>query len=39
MEVDFQLLEDKMVSKLVTWDGKNINIAGRGALIKSIFFL
>jgi hypothetical protein len=34
--VDFQPLEDKMGGKLVTWDGKNINIAGRGTLIKSV---
>jgi hypothetical protein len=34
--VDFQPLEDKMAGKLVTWDGKNINEAGRGALIKSV---
>jgi hypothetical protein len=33
--IDFQPLEDKMVGKLVTWDGKNINAAGRGALVKS----
>jgi hypothetical protein len=32
--VDIQPLEDKMASKLVTWDGKNINAAGRGALVK-----
>jgi hypothetical protein len=25
-----------MAGKLVTWDGKNINTAGRGALIKSV---
>jgi hypothetical protein len=30
--VDYQPLEDKMAGKLVTWDGKNINTAGRGAL-------
>jgi hypothetical protein len=34
--VDFQPLEDKMAGKLVTWDGKNINAAGRGALVKSV---
>jgi hypothetical protein len=32
----FQQLKDKMAGKLVTWDGKNITAAGRGALIKSI---
>jgi hypothetical protein len=32
--VDIQPLEDKMVGKLATWDGKNINAAGRGALVK-----
>jgi hypothetical protein len=25
-----------MAGKLVTWDGKNINVAGRGALVKSV---
>jgi hypothetical protein len=34
--VDFQPLEDKMVGKLVTWDGKNINAAKHGAFVKSI---
>jgi hypothetical protein len=34
--IDFQPLEDKMVGKLVTWDGKNINAAERGALVKSV---
>jgi hypothetical protein len=34
--VDFQPLEDKMSGKLVTWDGKNINIVARGVLIKSV---
>jgi predicted metal-dependent HD superfamily phosphohydrolase len=34
--VDFQPLEDKMAGKLVTWDGKNINVAGRGDLVKSM---
>jgi hypothetical protein len=34
--VDFQPLEDKMAGKLVPWDGKCINIAGRGALVKSV---
>jgi hypothetical protein len=33
--VDFQPLEDKMVRRLVPWDGKNINMAGRDALVKS----
>jgi hypothetical protein len=33
--VDFQPFNDKMGSKLVTWDGKNINIIGRGILVKS----
>jgi hypothetical protein len=33
---DLQPLEDKMADKLVTWDGKNINVAGRGALVKSV---
>jgi hypothetical protein len=32
--VDFQPLEDKMVGKLVTWDGKNTNAAGCGVLVK-----
>jgi hypothetical protein len=34
--VDFQPFDDKMGSKLVTWDGKNINIIGRGILVKSV---
>jgi hypothetical protein len=34
--VDFQPLKDKMVGKLVIWDGKNINVAGPGALVKFI---
>jgi hypothetical protein len=34
--VDFQPLEDKMADKLVTWDGKNISVSGRGALVKSV---
>ena len=34
--VDFQPLEDKAAGKLVTWDGKNVNIAGRGALVKHV---
>jgi hypothetical protein len=33
---DLQPLEDKMAGKLVTWDGNNINVAGRGALVKSV---
>jgi hypothetical protein len=32
---DFQPLVDKMVNKLVTWDGKNINAARRDDLVKS----
>jgi hypothetical protein len=34
--VDLQPLEGKMAGKLATWDGKNINAADRGALVKSI---
>jgi hypothetical protein len=33
--LDFQSIEDKMAGELVTWDGKNINVVGRGALVKS----
>jgi hypothetical protein len=35
--VDLQLLEDKMSGKFVTWDSQNMNAAGRGALIKSVY--
>jgi hypothetical protein len=34
--IDLQLLEYKMAGKLVTWHGKNMIAAGRGALIKSV---
>jgi hypothetical protein len=34
--VDFQSLKEKMAGKLVTWNGKNINVAGSGALVKSV---
>jgi hypothetical protein len=34
--VDSQPLEDKMAGRLVPWDGKNINMAGPGALVKSV---
>jgi hypothetical protein len=34
--VNFQPLEDKMADKLITWDGKNINMASRWALVKSV---
>jgi hypothetical protein len=34
--VDFQHLEDKMVEKIPTWDGKFIDIIGRTTLVKSI---
>jgi hypothetical protein len=34
--VDFQSPENKMAGKLVNWDGKNINMAGSGALVKSV---
>jgi hypothetical protein len=28
--IDFQPPEDKMARKIITWDGKNINVADRG---------
>jgi uncharacterized Tic20 family protein len=34
--VDFQPLEDKMGGKFVTWDGKSINVIGRGTLVKFV---
>lgn len=34
-QVDFQFLEDKAASKLITWDGQNITAIGK-ALIKSV---
>jgi hypothetical protein len=35
-ESQLSSLEDKMDEKLVTGDGKNINVVGRGALVKSV---
>jgi hypothetical protein len=31
-----QLIEDKMANERVTWDGNNINVVGRGALVSSV---
>jgi hypothetical protein len=36
LNVDFQFLEDKAASKLVTWDGQNITSIGRANLVKSV---
>ena len=35
-KVDLQFLEDKNASKLVTYEGQNITIIGRTALVKSV---
>jgi hypothetical protein len=43
--IHFQLLEDKVASKLVPWLGKHVTMAGRTTLVKSaltsidIFFI
>ena len=34
--VDFQPLADKMVAKLNSWSGRNLNYAGRLTLVKSV---
>ena len=35
-KVDFQYLEDKAASKLVTWEGQNITTIGRTTLVRSV---
>ena len=35
-KVDFQYLKDKAAGKLVSWEGQNITMIGRTALVKSV---
>ena len=35
-KVHFQLLEDKVTSKLIPWEGRHVNMAGRSTLVKTV---
>ena len=34
--IHFQSLEDKVAGKLVLWEGKHVNMAGRSTLVKMV---